>query len=177
MNSDLMRVFRFTADDLAYNKQGRLSPRQVTRLKRNNRVGAVIMFILLLVSLTFTVVVLRPFAFNGVAVTDNLFRFLGGLGLVLLSIFFLMHFLKFLFRTNTPVVTKLQGKVHGVITRKERDSEGDILTVHYLQIGEQEIHIQEYQAPVFQEEHTYAIYQDKALGNISVEHLGGPPEA
>ena len=177
MSSDLMQSFRFTTDDLMHNKQGRLSPRQATRLKNNNRIGAVIMFILLLVSAVFTVILLRPFVFDGMAPFDELVRLLGGLALSLLSLLFLANFFKFLFRKKDPVVTQIQGKVSGVISREERDHEGDKVMVYYVEIGDQEINIQRHQATAFQEGHTYAIYRDAVLGNLSVEHLGGPPAA
>jgi len=88
-----------------------------------------------------------------------------------------MNFFKFLFRKKDPVVTQVQGKVRGIISREERDHEGDKVTVYYVLIGEKEINIRKHQAAVFQEGHTYAIYRDAVLGNLSVEHLGGPPEA
>ena len=177
MNSDLMRAFNFTADDLTHNKQGRLSQRQTTRLKTNNRLGAIIMFILLLPSAVFTFVVLRPVIFTEVGLFDDLFRLLGGVALSLLSLLFLGNFFRFLLRKKNPVVTKVQGKVSSVISREERDHEGDKVIVHYVVIGNEEIHIQQRQAATFQEGHTYAIYRDAVLGNLSIEHLGGPPEA
>lgn len=177
MNSDLMRAFNFTADDLIHNKQNRLSPRQAARLKTNNRLGAIILFIFLLPSAIFTFVVLRPVLFKEVAPFDDLWRLLGGVALLLLSLLFLGNFIRFLFRKKNPVVTMVQGKVSSVISREERDHEGDKVRVHYVVIGEEEIHIQQRQAAVFREGHTYTIYRDAVLGNLSVEHLGGPPEA
>lgn len=177
MNSDLMRVSNFTADDLTHNKQGGLSPRQAARLKTNNRIGAIVMFIFLVPSAIFTFVVLRPVIFKEVAPFDDLFRLLGGVALLLLSLLFFGNFFKFLLRKKNPVVTKVQRKVSSVISREERDHEGDKVTVHYVVIGEEEINIKERQAVVFQEGYTYAICRDAVLGNLSVEHLGGPPEA
>lgn len=174
MNSDLMQAFNFTADDLAHNKQGRLSPRQINRLKVNNRVGAVVMLVLLFVSVVLTLVLFWPFIFSGLVLIDGLFRLLGGLVLGFLSLLFFANFFRFLFRTSNRVITKVVGDLRGVINRKERDHEGDKVTVYYVLIGEQEIPIWERQSRLFQDGHTYAIYIDKILGNISVEHLGGP---
>jgi len=177
MNSDLMRAFNFTADDLTHNKQGRLSPRQAARLKTNNRLGAIVMFVFLLPSAAFTFVVLRPIIFKEMAPFDDLWRLLSGVALLLLSLLFFGNFFRFLFRKKNPVVAKVMGMVSTVISREERDHEGDRVTVHYVVIGDNEIHIQQRQAAVFQEGHTYVIYRDAVLGNLSVEHLGGPPEA
>ena len=74
MNSELMQTFNFTTNDLAYNKKGRLSPRQSANLEKNNRTVATIMLILLLVSASFTIVVLRPYIFDGVEQFDDLAR-------------------------------------------------------------------------------------------------------
>jgi hypothetical protein len=177
MNSDLMRAFQFTVEDLAHNKQGRLSPQQVTRLQRNNRAGAVIMFILLIPSAVFTFIVLRPIIFKEQGMFDDLWRLSGGVALALITLLFFLNFFKFLLRKKDPVVTKVQGKVRSVISREERDHEGDKVTMYYVVIDEQEIRIRRLQTGVFHEGHTYAIYRDAVLGNLSVEHIGGPPEA
>jgi hypothetical protein len=180
MNSDLMQAFHFTADDLMHNKQGRLSPQQVTRLKSNNRTGAIILFILLLVSVPVTVFLLWPFIFNGLEVANSVNRWLrlgSGIGLGLLSLLFLLNIFKFLLRTDNPVVTKVEGMCHGIISRREGSEEtGGRVTVYYAQIGEQELRLYKRQVPIIQAENTYAFYVDKVLGILSVEHLGGPPE-
>lgn len=179
MNSDLMRAYNFSPEDLAHNKQGRLSPKQVVRLKKNNRAGAILMFILLLIIIPFTVIVLRPLVINGVSsIIDDFFRLFGGGVLLLFSLLFLLNFFKFLLRTDNPVVTKIEGEARGIISRKEKttDSDGGAMwvTVHYVLIGDQEVQIQQRHTSLFQEGHTYAIYRDKVLGIVSVEHLAGP---
>jgi hypothetical protein len=178
MNSDLMRAYNFSPDDLAQNKQGRLSPRQVSRLKKNNRIGAILMFIFLLVTAPFTVIVLRPLVINGVSsFVDDFFRIFGGGVLLLLSLLFFFNLFKFLLRTNNPVVTKVEGVAQGIISRKEKTTDSDggamYVTVYYVLIGEQEVQVQQRHTSLFQEGYTYAVYKDKVLGIVSVEQLGG----
>jgi len=135
------------------------------------------MFIFLIPSAVFTFIVLRPIILNEQGPFEDLWRLLGGMALALLSVLFLLNFFRFLLRKKNPVVKKVQGKVRSVISHEERDHEGDKVTVHYVVIDEQEIRIRRLQTGAFQEGHTYAIYRDAVLGNLSVEHLGGPPEA
>lgn len=136
-----------------------------------------IMFILLIPSAAFTFIVLRPIIFNEQGIFDDFWRLFGGLALALITLLFLVNFFKFLLRKKNPVVTKVQGKVRSVISREERDHEGDKVTVYYVVIDEQEIRIRRLQTGVFHEGHTYAIYRDAVLGNLSVEYLSGPAEA
>jgi len=177
MNSDLLHAFNFTEDDLVYNRRGTLSPRQAARYKSNNRIGAIVMIILLIPSAVATFYIWWPILFGEKALLEDLWRLFGGSILTFVTLLLFLNLIKFLLRKKDPVVTKIEGKVGGVISREERDHEGDKVIIHYVVIDGQEIQIQKRQASVFREGHTYAMYRNAVLGNLAVEQRGGPPEA
>ena len=174
-----MQAFQFTADDLTHNKQGKFSARQAAAMKSNNRIGALLMFIFLILSAVFGFIVARPILFGQVGLFDDIFRLIGGGFLAFLTLFFLWHFLRFVLRTGKPSITKFEGTVERVFSRQEEDKNaefGGMITVHLIAIAGREIYIQQRQMSAFHQGHRYALYVDKLFGILSVEYLGGPLE-
>lgn len=177
MTTELMQAFDFTADDLAHNKAGTLSPRQLERYQKTSSKSRVVAF---LVTLAFGIgayFTLLPFISQESALTDNLTRLIGGIVLAGLSLFFLFT----IFEKDKPVIKSAKGKVQFI--SRESDMTHDDGTVtsstsYYLVIGDEQFSVDSGQYQFFNQGHIYTIYREASMlsGIISVEYHG-PPES
>ena len=178
MSTELMKAFNFTADDLAHNKAGKLSPSQVARYKRAMRGGGILFFFLMLICWVATYFTLVPFS-QGLSISDNLGRLIGGVVLVGLALLFLVFTFQSLFPKIKPAFINAQGKAQFVSRDSSTpNSQGGSTTStsYYVVIDGNEYDIggsDKYEA--FEQGHIYAIYMDAFIGILSVEHIG-PPE-
>jgi len=177
MSAELMKAFEFTADDLAHNKMGKLSPRQAKRYKKSSNRGNIALFFIMLAFGIAAFFTLLPFFLDGLAITDNLARLIGGLVLAGLTLFFFY----LMFQKDEPVIKGAQGKVQFV--SRESDTTHDDGTVtsstsYYVLIGDERFTINSEQYQFFNQGHIYAIYKETSmLGKIlSIEYIG-PPES
>jgi hypothetical protein len=174
MTTELMKAFDFTAEDLSYNKMGKLSPGQAARFSRKKGTGIVVFIVLTLAAGIGTFFVLQPFLLEGIAISDNAGRFIGGCVLAGLTLLFLY----FSFQTDGPVIKKSQGKAQ-FVRREEStmDDEGHTTTdiMYYVVIGDREFGIDRDKVQVFEQGHIYTVYNDNfLLGILSIEYNGPP---
>jgi len=172
-----MKAFDFTADDLAQNKAGRLSPCQLKRLKRASNRGRIVSFFVMLAFGIGAYFTLSPFLIDGLMIVGNIVRLIGGIILAGLALFFLYA----IFERDKPVVKSAQGKIQFI--SRESDMTHDDGTVtsstsYYVVIGDERFTVNSGQYQFFNQGHIYAIYKETSmLGKIlSIEYIG-PPES
>lgn len=168
-----MEAFNFTADDLAYNKAGKLSPRQAARYRKANGAGKVFFFFLMLGVGAGAFFVLRPFVLQGLSIADNLGRLIGGVVLVGLTLLFLY----FLFEKAEPVIISAQGEAQFVSRESETtDGQGHTTssTSYYVSLGDHEFGVESSKFQAFKQGHMYAIYKEVFIGILSAEYIGPP---
>jgi len=177
MTTELMQAFDFTADDLAHNRTGQLSPRQVKRFKKASTRSRIVAFFVALAFGFGAYIVLLPFIDQGLVPGENLVRLIGGIVLAGLALFFLFA----MFEKDKPVIKSAQGKVQFV----SRDSDvthddGTVTssTSYYVVIGDEQFSIDSGQYQFFNQGHVYTIYREASelSGILSVEYHG-PPES
>ena len=177
MSTELMKAFDFTADDLVQNKMGKLSPRQMKRYKSASKRGTVASFFIMLAFGIGAYFTLLPFLSEGLPVTGNLIRLIGGVVLAGIALFFLYA----MFEKDNPVIRSAQGKVQFVSRESDStDQDGTVTssTSYYLVVGDEHFSINSGQYQFFNQGHIYAIYQEVSVLSriISVEYIG-PPES
>ena len=177
MTIELMQAFDFTADDLTYNKMGKLSPRQIKRYKKASNRSTVISFFVMLAFGIGAYFTLLPFLFEGLALTGNLSRFIGGIVLAGFALFFLYA----LFVKDKPVIKSAQGKVQ-FVSRESNTTHDDgsitSSTSYYVVIGDERFSIESGQYQLFNQGHIYAIYKEvSVLSSILSIEYSGPPES
>lgn len=172
MNSELMQAFDFTEEDLMFNKTGKLSSRQAGRYKRSDTRAKVFGFFVMLGSGAGTFFTLRPFFLEGLSISDHLGRFIGGVVLAGLALFFLYA----LFEKSEPVILSAQGPAQFVIRKIRSSDQGSYSTRYYVVLGGHEIDVGKDKYPVFKQGYIYAIYQEPSIGILSVEYIGPPAE-
>jgi hypothetical protein len=178
MSTELMEAFDFTADDLAYNKAEKLSPRQLARYKKAMRRGSILFFFVVLGFGAGAYFTLLPFL-QGHSVSDNLGRLIGGVVLAGLALLFLVFIFQSLFQKVKPVILSAQGEAQFVSRDSSTtDAEGNTIssTTYYVVIGGHEFDVGRDKYQAFKQGHIYAIYKDAFLGVLSVEYIG-PPES
>ena len=172
MTTELMKAFDFTAEDLSYNKMGKLSPGQAARFAQKKRTGIILFIVLTLAAGVGSFFVLQPFLLEGIAISDNLGRFVGGVALAGLTLLFLY----FSFQTDGPVIQKAQGKAQ-FISREENRTDAEGHTTHetgyYVLIGDHEFSVDRDKVQAFEQGHIYTVYNENFLtGILSVEYNG-----
>lgn len=173
MTTELMQAFDFTADDLAHNKIGKLSPRQTKRYEKTSNKSRVVAF---LISLAFGIgayFTLLPFIFQGLKLTENLGRFIGGIALTGLALFFFYT----LFEKDKPVINNARGKVQFVSRESDiTHDDGSITTStsYYLVIGDERFNINADQYQFLNQGHIYTIYEEASMLSkiLSIEYHG-----
>lgn len=172
-----MQAFNFTAEDLAYNKASKLSPPQIARYKKSMRAGSVLFFFLMLILWATAYFTLQPFL-EGLPISGNLGRLIGGVVQIGFAILFLVFVLQALFQEIKPVFINARGKAQFVSRdHSTTDSQGSTIssTTYYVVIDDHEFDVGRDKYQVFKQGHIYAIYNDAFLGVLSVEYIG-PPE-
>ena len=173
MNPELMQAFDFTADDLAYNKAGKLSPRQAAKYNKTMKQGNALLFIVMVGFAIGAFFTLRPFILQGLSMADNVARFIGGIVLVVIGLWILYS----LFQKDSPVVTSAQGKAQ-FVSRETYDTDADgntnSSTLYYVVLGDEEFSVGRDKYQLFEQGHFYAIYKEAYMGVISVEYIGPP---
>ncbi|HKJ39157.1 MAG TPA: hypothetical protein VJ972_10295 [Anaerolineales bacterium] len=172
MTTELMKAFDFTAEDLSYNKMGKLSPGQAARFSRKKGTGIVVFIILTLAAGIGAFFMLQPFLLNGVSISENTGSFIGGCVLAGLTLLFLY----FSFQTDGPVIQKAQGKAQ-FISREENRTDAEGHTTHetgyYVLIGDHEFSVDRDKVQAFEQGHIYTVYNENFLtGILSVEYNG-----
>jgi hypothetical protein len=172
MTTELMKAFDFTAEDLSYNKAGKLSPQQATRFTRKKRMGIILFIVLTLAAGVGAFITLQSFLLEETAISDNIGRFIGGCALAGLTLLFLY----FSFQTDGPVIQKAQGKAQ-IISREESRTDAEGHTTHetgyHVVIGEHEFSVDRDKVQVFEQGHIYTVYNENFLaGILSVEYNG-----
>lgn len=176
MTTELMQAFDFTTDDLAHNKVGKLSPRQLKRYQSTSIKSRVVAFLVMLAFGLGAYFTLLPFISQEISLTDNLIRLLGGIALVGLAIFFLFT----IFEKDKPTIKSAQGKVQ-FISRENtmRHDDGSVTssTSYYVVIGDEQFPIDSGHYQFFNQGHIYTIYKEASMLSkiLSVEYHG-PPE-
>jgi hypothetical protein len=177
MSAELMKAFDFTADDLAHNKAGKLSPRQLQRFKKASNRSSIFAFLVMLAFGIGAYFTLSPFLLDGLPIPGNIVRLIGGIILAGLSLFFLYA----LFEKDKPVIKSAQGKIQFV--SRESDMTHDDGTVtsstyYYVVIGNEQFSINSGQYQYFNQGHIYAIYKEVSVLSriLSIEYIG-PPES
>ena len=177
MTTELMQAFDFTADNLAHNKTGQLSPSQLKRFKRASTRSSIVAFFVALAFGFGAYVTLLPFWDQGLVPGENLVRLIGGILLAGVALFFLYAMLQ----KDNPVIKSAQGKVQFI----SRDSDvthddGTVTssTSYYVVIGDEQFSIDSKQYQFFNQGHIYTIYKEisELPGILSVEYHG-PPES
>ncbi|HSG45749.1 MAG TPA: hypothetical protein VLA72_21610 [Anaerolineales bacterium] len=175
MTTELMQAFDFTSDDLAHNKSGNLSPRQLERYQKTSSKSRVVA---LFVTLAFGVgayFTLLPFISQESALTENLTKLIGGIVLAGLSFFFLLT----IFEKDKPVIKSARGKVQFI--SRESDMTHDDGTVtsstsYYVVIGDEQFSVDSSQYQFFNQGHIYTIYREASILSriVSIEYHGPP---
>jgi hypothetical protein len=166
MTITLMEAFDFTADDLAFNKRGQLSPGQTARFEKTGRKNKVLHFIITLGFGAGAYFTLLPFVLQRISITDNLGRLVGG---VVLTGFALLFFY-FLVTKDEVNIQKVQGKAQFVRRKNSRSSSS-----YNVVIGGQTFNIGYDKYEAFNQDHIYTIYNDVTLlGILSIEYIGLP---
>jgi hypothetical protein len=177
MSTELMKAFDFTEEDLAHNKAGKLSPRQLKRLKRASNRGRIVSFFVMLAFGIGAYFTLNPFLLDGLAIAGNVVRLVGGIILAGLSLFFLYA----IFERDNPVIKSAQGKVQFVSRESDTPNEDGTVTSstsYYVVIGNERFTINSGQYQFFNQGHIYAIYKEVSVLSriLSIEYIG-PPES
>jgi hypothetical protein len=177
MSVELMNAFDFTADDLAHNKAGKLSARQLKRLQKASNKGRIVSFFVMLAFGIGAYFTLSPFLLDELTVAGNIVRLIGGIILAGVSVFFLYA----IFERDNPVIKSAQGKVQFV--SRESDTTHDDGTVtsstsYYVVIGNEQFPINSGQYQYFNQGHIYTIYKEVSVLSriLSIEYIG-PPES
>ena len=174
MSTELMKAFNFTADDLAHNKRGELSSQQAARFSKASKKSAVLFFLFTLGFGTGAYFALAPFILQGLSITGNIDRLIGGIVLAGLALF--LFYL--VFQKDEASVESVQGKAQFVSRESSStDSDGHVSdsTNYYVVIGDHEFDIGREKYKVFNQGHIYTIYNAKSLlGILSVEYIGSP---
>lgn len=177
MGTELMEAFDFTADDLALNKAGKLSSRQIKRFKKASLRGRIVSFLIMLAFGIGAYFTLLPFLFEGLTPSGDLVRFIGGVVLAGIALFFLYA----MFEKDKPVIQSAQGKIQFVSRESDMThDDGSITssTSYYVVIGNERFSIDSGKYQFFNQGHIYAIYKELSLlsGILSIEYIG-PPES
>ena len=174
MSIELMKAFNFTADDLAHNKMGKLSAQQTARFSKTSKKGTVLLILLTLGLGTGAYFTLAPFILQGLGITGNVDRLIGGIVLTGLALFF--FYLGF--QKDEPGIESAQGKAQFISRESSStDSEGHVshFTNYYVVIGDHEFDIGREKYKLFNQGHIYTVYNAKSLlGILSVEYNGPP---
>jgi len=173
MIAELMKAFDFNADDLAYNKAGKLSPRQMERYKKASNRGNIALFFIMLAFGAGAFFTLRPFLLDGLSLADDLVRLIGGLILAALTLFFFY----LLFQKDKPVIKSAQGKIQFVSRESDTTHEDGTVTSstsYFVVIGEEQFTINSGQYQYFNQGHIYAIYKEVSVLSkiLSIEYIG-----
>ena len=173
MSTELMQTFDFTADDLAHNKAGKLSPRQMKQYRNASNRGRIFSFFVMLAFGIAAYFTLLPFGSEGLALKDDLVRLIGGIVLTGLSLFFLYA----MFGKDVPVVKSAQGKVQFVSRDSDMTHDDGTVTSstsYYVVIGDEQFTINSGQYQFFNQGHVYAIYKETSVLSkiLSVEYFG-----
>ena len=173
----LMEAFNFTDEDLSYNRQGQLSPRQMERLASADRKGKVTVVIASLVTGAIAIGLLLPFIQAMSLEAANLGRAICGVPLIFLSILFFFG----LFRRPDRGVKMVEGRVQFVSRDSTTQQDEAVVTTtgFYIIVGEKEFPVKTEQYNAFTQGHVYRVYHGVAatLGILSVEYVGPPPDA
>jgi len=173
MSAELMEAFDFTADDLAHNKVGKLSPGQKARFAKATRKSSIMTFIFTLGFGAGAVITLLPFFIQGLSITDNLGRFIGGIVLAGLSLFFFY----LIFQRDEPVIKSAQGKAQFVSRENDTTHEDGTVTSstsYFVVIGDDHFSIEPEKYQYFNQEHIYTIFKETAVLSriLSIEYIG-----
>jgi len=170
----LLDAFNFTEEDLLYNRQGQLSPRQIENLASADRRGKVAIAIASLVSAAIAIGLLLPFIQAMSLEAANLGRAICGVPIFLLAILFFFG----IFRKPDRGVKQIEGVVQ-FVSRDSTTTQDDTVvstTGFYILVGEKEFPVKTEQYKVFTQGHIYRVYYGVAasMGILSVEYLGPP---
>lgn len=173
MSLELMQAFDFTSEDLAINKSGKLSPRQIKRYKKASNRGRIASFFIMLAFGVGAYFTLRPFFFEGLAVAGNLVRLIGGIVLTGVALFFLYA----MFEKDKPVVKSAEGKVQFVSRESETplsDGTSTTTTTYYVVIGDERFVVGPDKYQLFNQGDIYAIYKEVSVLSsiLSIEYIG-----
>jgi hypothetical protein len=172
MTTELMSAFNFTTNDLAFNKKIKLSPEQAAQFAKKNKKSSGLVFLFTLAFGAGAYFSLQPFILQGLSITDNLSRFIGGVVLTGLALFFFY----LLFQKDEPLIESMQGKAQ-FISRENSSTDADGLVTHftsyYVLIGEHEFDIEREKYQAFNQGHIYKIFKENSLlGILSIEYIG-----
>ena len=174
MNQKIMVAFGFTADDLAHNQEGRLSPDQTERLKKNMRKNKRIFLILgiitLIIAIYFAIPYIQAMSFNGA----KLLNLLGPVALLALSVLFFSG----LFEKTDAAIMQSEGRVQFISKESAIDDDGTQVskTYFYIVVGKDTFSVEPEQYDAFTQGHRYRVFSvQKTLfltGILSIEYLG-----
>lgn len=177
MSAELMEAFNFTVDDLAFNKRGELSPEQKARFAKEAKRSSIMVVLFTLGFGAGAIFTMMPFIRQGLSITDNLGRFIVGVVLVGLALFFFY----LIFQKDAPVIKSAQGKIQFVSRESDTTDEDGIVTSstsYFVVIGDEQFTINSGQYQFFNQGHIYAIYKEVSVLSriLSIEYIG-PPES
>ena len=177
MSAELMEAFNFTTDDLAFNKRGELSPGQKVRFAKAANRNSIMVVLFTLGFGAGAVITMMPFVLQGLSIADNLGRFIGGVVLIGMALFFFY----LIFQKDAPVIKSAQGKIQFVSRESDTtDEDGTVTssTSYFVVIGDERFTINSGQYQFFNQGHVYAIYKEVSVLSsiLSIEYIG-PPES
>ncbi len=174
MNEKLMAAFGFSADDLAHNRRGELSPAQQERVKKNTGKNKGIFAILGIIALTIAIFLSLPLLQSMSFAGTSPLKLFGIAALLAVSLLFFSC----LFEKSTVEIGQVEGNVQFISRESMIDDDGTQIaqTSFYIVIGKEEFAIKSEQYDAFMQGHRYRVYSaEKALflsGILSVEYLG-----
>jgi hypothetical protein len=174
MQETMETAFDFTSEDLAYNQQRQLSPRQAAQLARTNRRQKVTLTLVTLVCAALALALAYPFIQAFSLDAASLGQAIGALVLAGLSLLFFSG----LFNQVDAGVKMAEGPVQ-FVSGEEAIHNGDHLetsTVFYVVVGGERVPVRTGQYQTLTQGHVYRLYLGAApsLGLLSIEYVGPP---